>query len=258
MTYQKTNFPGIAGHQLVMDQGGEGGQPILFIHGWTCRRDYWVPQMADLARDYRVAALDLSGHGESESEGRTDWSVTGLADDVTAALEALGAEDAVLVGHSMGGTVALEAAARTDVVRAVVLVDTFVLPYGDLSEADAQGIETPFHEDFAAAMAGLVDNTTGSAMDESTRVRLKREMAAADTAWALPLWRDLLRWSPEPAFGALEAPVHAINGDLIPEPARQRCAGRVTEWHMPGTGHFPQMEMPEAFNRKLREVLAAL
>jgi pimeloyl-ACP methyl ester carboxylesterase len=214
--------------------------------------------MADLARDHRVAALDLSGHGDSTAKARTDWSVIGLAEDVVAALEALEMDNAVLVGHSMGGAVTLEAAARTPSVRGVVLVDSFVLPYGDLSEADAQGIEKPFHEDFAAAMAALVDNTAGPAMGEETRERLKREMAEADTAWALPLWNKLLRWSPESSFGALKVPIHAINGDLIPEPAKQRCAGRVTEWHMPGTGHFPQMEMPEAFNRKLREVLAAL
>jgi len=258
MAYQTNTIPGGSGDTLAVDAGGDGAQSVLYVHGWTCRRAYWEPQMADLARDHRVAALDLSGHGGSTAKARTDWSVTGLAEDVVAALEALEMDNAVLVGHSMGGAVTLEAAARASGVRAVVLVDTFVLPYGDLSEADAQGIEKPFHEDFAAAMAALVDNTAGPAMGGETRERLKREMAEADTAWALPLWNSLLRWSPESAFGAIKAPIHAINGDLIPEPAKQRCAGRVTEWHMPGTGHFLQMEMPEAFNRKLREVLAVL
>lgn len=256
MTYQTKTFPGGDGDTLVLDQAGRGGLPLLFIHGWTCRRDYWDEQMADLSRDRVVAALDLSGHGESAGNARCDWSVSGLADDVVTALSTMDGEEAVLVGHSMGGAVALEAAARVpEVVRGVILVDTFVLPYGDLSEDDAAGIETPFHEDFTAAVSDLVDQTAGPAMDDDTRARLKREMAAARTAWALPLWSDLLRWVPDTAFETVNCPIHAINGDLIPEPAKRRCAGRVTEWPMPGTGHFPQMEMPGAFNRRLRDVL---
>jgi len=258
MDYQVINLVEADCLGRMMEVGGSGSQSILFVHGWTCRRDYWRPQLNDLVVDHRVAALDLSGHGESAAGHRNDWSVPGLAEDVLAALDALESEGTVLVGHSMGGAVALEAALRSPLVRAVVLVDTFVLPYGDLSEGDAVGIETPFHQDFGAAMAALVDNTAGPAMDAGTRTRLKREMASADTAWALPLWHNLLRWSPEPAFTGISVPIHAINGDLIPEAARNRCRGRVTEWHLPGTGHFPQMEMPEAFNRRLREILSSL
>ena len=258
MLYQILNLAQVGCPDRILEVGGSGSRPILFIHGWTCRREYWRMQMEDLVGDHRVAALDLSGHGDSAASHRSDWSVGGLAGDVLAALEVLGSQETVLVGHSMGGAVALEAALRSPLVTAVVLVDTFVLPYGDLSEGDAEGIEAPFRQDFGKAMAALVDNTVGAAMDGAMRTRLKREMAAADTAWALPLWRDLLRWNPAPAFSRLSVPIHAINGDLIPDIAKERCRGRVTEWLIPGTGHFPQMEMPEAFNLRLREVVRLL
>ncbi|HDP89670.1 MAG TPA: alpha/beta fold hydrolase [Thioalkalivibrio sp.] len=247
------------GDRLVLARGGgDAGRPLLFVHGWTCRRDHWSAQMAAFAPAHPVAALDLSGHGESGCRGRGDWSVTGLAGDVQAALAALGWQDAVLVGHSMGGAVALEAALRvSERVAAVVLADSFVLPYGDLTEDDARAIEAPFHADFAAAIDGLVEQT-GGALSAAEKDSLKAGMAAADPAWALPLWADLLRWTPDTAFAGIEAPIHAINGALIPEVARQRCAPHLSERLLPGAGHFLQMEQPAAFNRSLHEVLAAL
>lgn len=246
------------GDLLVMDCVGAGDRTLLFIHGWTCRRAHWDRQLADLSRDHGVAALDLSGHGGSAHAGRSDWTVEGLCGDVLAAIDVLDAGEVVLVGHSMGGAVALEAGARKPEQAGVILVDTFVLPYGDLSEDDARGIEAPFHNDFTAAIADLVNQTAGSAMSEETRERLIQDMAQADPAWALPLWHNLLRWTPATAFEAIHAPIHAINGDLIPGHARQRCAPHVTEWHMPGAGHFPQMEQPETFNATLLRALNAL
>ena len=246
------------GDTLALDSAGNTGPTLLFIHGWTCRRDYWQQQLSDLQTDHRALALDLSGHGQSVPSSRIEWTISAIADDIVDTLVQTELKDVILVGHSMGGAVALEAACRTDMVRAVILVDTFVLPYGDLSEEDAQNIEQPFRNDFSKAIGELVDNTTGTAMNDSIRRRLKREMGIADPSWALPLWHDLLRWTPDPSFSKLTVPIHAINGDLVPEIARKRCQDHITEWLLPGAGHFPQLEMPDTFNRKLRDVLSVL
>lgn len=80
-------------------------------------------------------------------------------------------------------------------------------------------------------------------------------MLAAGLAWAVPLWRDLLAWNPQPAFVELQMPTHAINGALISEPVRQRCAPFLTETLIPGAGHFLQMEAPEKFNQILGPIL---
>ena len=82
-------------------------------------------------------------------------------------------------------------------------------------------------------------------------------MAAARQEAMLPLWSDLLRWSPEAAFSDIQCPIHAINGDLVGDVARARCAPRVTEWLQPGTWHFPQMEQPDIFAHTLAKVLMA-
>ena len=62
--------------------------------------------------------------------------------------------------------------------------------------------------------------------------------------------------TPSAAFAELGIPIYAINGALIPESARLRCADFVTETVLPGAGHFLQMENPPAFNQTLEPILS--
>lgn len=247
------------GVAMDCDFGGQGGPLLLFVHGWTCRRSYWQPQLGHFAAGWRVAAPDLPGHGTSTGEGRTTWNLAAFAGDVAACARQLGASRVVLVGHSMGGAVALEAARLLPAtVMAVVLADTFVIDYGGLDAQTVGQIAAPFESDFPAAMTNLVEMTSTAQTPPSLRQRLVAEMSAADPAWALPVWRDLLAWNPAAAFAKLDLPIHAINGVLIPDSARLRCAPFVRERLLPGAGHFLQLEDPTGFNRALEEILADL
>jgi len=245
------------GMPMACDCRGQGEPLLLFIHGWTCRRDYWQPQLAFFEEHHKVAAPDLPGHGNSKAGDRQHWSVATFGLDIAAVARALAPERLILIGHSMGGAVALEAARRLgDMVAAVVLVDTFVIDYGGLSAETIQAIAAPFEADFSSAIAGLVEQTSTAATPALLKERLVCEMSAADPAWALPVWRDLLAWDPGPAFEELRVPIHAVNGALIPDSARERCAPFVRETVIPGAGHFLQMEDPAGFNRVLDGVLA--
>lgn len=245
--------------QLACDQRGQGGTLLLFIHGWTCRRAYWAPQLDYFGDRFRVAAPDLPGHGDSGSGSRSDWGVATFAGDIEGCVRALGAERVILVGHSMGGAVALEAARRLGpTVAGVVLVDTFAIDYGHLPPETVQAFTSSFAEDFPGAMAFLIEQTSTAATPPALKDRLTREMAAADPAWALPVWRELLAWSPKAAFEELQLPIHAINGAVVPASAREHCAPFVTETVVPGAGHFLQLESPAVFNRILDEVLTRI
>lgn len=244
---------------LACDCRGKGEPLLLFVHGWTCRRSYWLPQLEYFSAIHAVAAPDLPGHGESGSGERLRWGVKPFAQDVATCAGALGAEKLILIGHSMGGAVALEAARHLGaLVAGVVLVDTFVIDYGGLSPETVEAIYSPFQEDFAAAMSALVTQTATPATPAELKARLIREMSAADPAWALPAWHDLLQWSPAAAFAELQVPLHAINGALIPPSARERCAPHMTEEIIPEAGHFLQMEDPSSFNRVLEKILTRL
>ena len=239
------------------EKNGAGDTLVVLVHGWCCRRSDWHAYLESAPETVSFLAPDLPGHGDSASTPGT-WTVAGMARDLAAMVNARRPARVVLVGHSMGGAVALEAAALLESVAAVVFVDTFIIPYGYLSEDDAAGIERGFHEDFPAAVGRLVEANTSDAMPEPLKQALAAQMASAPPDKMLPLWGDLLRWSPEPAFAAVNAPLFAINGEMIPDVARQRCAGRVTETVLAYPGHFPQWERPGEFSQALNKQLEAL
>ena len=243
------------GQTLPATRSGDGPLTVVLIHGWTCRRSHWQALLASPPRGTTLLAIDLPGHGDAQDVTVPNWTVATLAQTLDDALKEV--SHPVVVGHSMGGAVALELA-RRKAVQGVVLVDTFVIPYGDLDEDGAKEIESGFYDDFPAAIDTLVANNAGPDLPADQKAALARDMASSPAQYMLPLWSDLLRWSPEAAFHDVDCPIQAINGDLVGDVARARCDGHVTEWRQPGTWHFPQMEQPAIFADLLNKALLQL
>jgi pimeloyl-ACP methyl ester carboxylesterase len=116
------DLPG--GDLEVAEEGPRGGSPIVLIHCFTCAINYWSKMMPALARQHRVVAIDLLGHGGSEKP-RSGYSVSNQADLIAQALAKLGVSDAEVVGHSLGGAVAVALAQQSPaLVNRVFIVDT--------------------------------------------------------------------------------------------------------------------------------------
>jgi pimeloyl-ACP methyl ester carboxylesterase len=108
----------------VVDNGPRNGSPIVLIHCFTCAIDWWDGMMPALERRHRVIAVDLLGHGGSEKPG-SGYSIQNQADLVAQALSKLGVRDAEVVGHSLGGSVAVALASQSPaLVNRVVIIDT--------------------------------------------------------------------------------------------------------------------------------------
>jgi pimeloyl-ACP methyl ester carboxylesterase len=136
-------------HDVPVSDGGSlhvvergSGRPLVLLHGITLSSRAWIYQFTDLASErHRLLAVDHRGHGLS-TPGTGDWDLTRLATDLAELLEALDLEDAVVVGHSMGGMVALRFALdHADVVRrrvrGLVLMSTSGGPVHRLAAWDA-------------------------------------------------------------------------------------------------------------------------
>src|SRR5215207_1526205 len=96
------------GHRVVCRVAGDPGLPvILLIHGITCSGATWDPVLPALAEHAHVIAPDLLGHGESDKP-RADYSLGAFASGLRDLLECLGHERATVVGHSLGGGVAMQ------------------------------------------------------------------------------------------------------------------------------------------------------
>ncbi len=116
---------GLTLHALVAGPGQ--GQKILFLHGLGGSQSTWQVVLGDLVDRYRVGALDLPGHGQSDkpSPGEFDYSVPSLANTIAEGMDALNLSPAIVVGHSLGGAVALHLALeRPEFVQGLVLINS--------------------------------------------------------------------------------------------------------------------------------------
>jgi pimeloyl-ACP methyl ester carboxylesterase len=112
------------GEMQVVERGPRNASPIVLIHCFSCAMNYWDRMIPLLDGDHRVVAVDLLGHGGSEKP-TSGYTVPGQADLVAEALARLDIRDAVVVGHSLGGSIAVALAERSPrLVKKVVIVDT--------------------------------------------------------------------------------------------------------------------------------------
>ena len=108
-------------------------ETIVFLHGLGGSQSTWASVLGAFAETYRIAAVDLPGHGASDkpSPESTDYSISGIAAKIGELLEKLELAPAVLIGHSLGGATALQLALdRPKLVRALALVDSAALGSG--------------------------------------------------------------------------------------------------------------------------------
>ena len=120
---------------FVEESGPESKRGAVFIHGSVLRTDVWHYQIGGLG-PHRTLFYDLRGHGLSTPKGETPYKLSTLSDDLATVIEDAGLDEAVIVGHSVGGMIALELCARRpdwlgSRIKGLVLANT---TYGPVTE----------------------------------------------------------------------------------------------------------------------------
>jgi pimeloyl-ACP methyl ester carboxylesterase len=241
---------------------GRGPTTVLLIHGWTCDASLWDAQVDALAARYRVVTLDLAGHGFSGVPER-EWTMAQFADDVVRVADAARAKRIVLVGHSMGGPVAIEAAKRLrGRVVGVIGVDTLRENFfGDGSVARVEPLLAAFRQDFRTAVTGFVEgNFFVPQSDPALIRRIVGTMSSARPGVGVPALEGLLSWDWKTAFAGFDVPLLLLNAAQPPTELATLATlvpgARLRTFD--GVGHFPMMERPQPFNVVLLEELARL
>jgi pimeloyl-ACP methyl ester carboxylesterase len=249
------------GVEIRYEVAGSGSPAIVFVHGWSCDRSYWRPQVEHFAKSHRVVAVDLAGHGES-ARNRKDWTMAAFGEDVRAVLEALDLRGAVLVGHSMGGPVILEAARlASDRVLALVPVDTLAEVDRRMSPEEREGFLGPIRADFRAGVEAFVREFMFTERTDPELIdRIASDMASAPSEVAIPAMESLFAYDEAAALAGVTIPVRLLNADRFPTDlaAARRHKPDVELTVMPRVGHFLMAEDPEEFNRLLARAVKEL
>jgi pimeloyl-ACP methyl ester carboxylesterase len=248
------------GVEIVYTVRGSGLTALVLIHGGLANRRFWAPQVATLSAIYRVVALDLGGHGESGRE-RKAWTIPAFAEDVRAVVDALGLKRVVLVGNSLGGAVALDAAAllRGRAIG-VVGVDTLHLATQEIPRENAEARAEAFRKDFAGSCHAMVEQLFHPGTYPELRAWSEREMVATSPEVAAGLLAGFGGYDLAAAFRGAGVPIRAINGDLWPTEiaANRAVTPDFDAVIMKGAGHYPMLERPDEFDRLLAGVVAEL
>ncbi len=252
------------GLSLVCEVRGKGDTALVFLHGWGGDREYWKNQADAFAADYTVVTLDQAGHGESGKD-RKAWTVDALAGDVEAVVKGLGLKRVILVGHSMGGPVALLAAKRLPgTVVAVVGVDTLQDAEFKRPEELVKSLTAGLEKDFKGMVGGMFGGMLAEKSDASLKEWLGAKASSRDPAIAIALMRDLFALDQKTALKEAGVPVRCVNsagGYQFFTPTAVAVNKKYADYDavtIPDVGHYPMLEKPAEFNRKLRDVLADL
>jgi pimeloyl-ACP methyl ester carboxylesterase len=266
------------GIEIAFEEHGHGDRPLLLVHGFTGFRQDFAGQLPALSQHGRVLAPDLRGHGESARTGDpASYGFEHLTADLLGLLDALGIERCDLLGHSMGGMVALRAAlAAPERVASLVLMDTAP---GPLSFVDRGQLGLAARVAREAGMAALAQILRARAREDATRSpadrRIEREWGE-ERFWE---WRTARVAAMDPAAYEAFAVALVEQEDLTPRLAEISCPTAVLVGELdhdflapsetlarripgaelrvlPHAGHQPQHEAPEEWRTAVLEHLA--
>ncbi len=251
-------------------QQGSGSPALVFVHGFACSLEDWRAQIGYFGKNHQVVACDLRAHGQTPGRPH-ECSIEHYGGDVAALVTHLELQKCVLVGHSMGCRVVLEANRPiADKVAGVVLIDGSRLADGDPDAAQAAARASVDKLGYPAFAENLFRQMFLA--PSPTADAIVRRAVSSSGEFGPELWTRMARWdagSMDGAFAAVRAPILAIqtttrDANLKRTPLK---AGESSPWldyvrsHgaraevIPDAGHFPQIEKPEIVNRLIADFL---
>jgi pimeloyl-ACP methyl ester carboxylesterase len=264
------------GIQLFYDEQGAGEPPLVFVHGFACSHADWQAQVAFFQSRYRVIACDLPGHGASEPP--PDYgSVESLGAAVASLLDTLDLPPAVLIGHSMGCRIILQATLNVpERVAKLILLDGSCIGAGDPIEAEEQTRQHIANVGYRAMMESLFDAMFVDGADPALKDRILQRAHQLPETIGVPLLSRSVGWDAGKADAAFaqvsQVPSYVLqsthfNTDLVRVSLQP---GEITPWmervqqHVPtaaldvisGVGHFPMLEVPDIVNNKMAAFIA--
>lgn len=244
---------------------------VVFVPGWAGPLENWQYQISHFQDKYSILAMDYPGFGESylactedgDATSPDDVSLLECAGLLNAILEQEGMTSCILVGHSIGGALALSAAVENPgVITAVIGADSFTYMnlYPEI-EAEFVGAYTQaLKDDFNTGVAGLLDSYFLEGSDSELVEWVFQTICAVDHKTSIMVLEDFLCWSLDQQLGRYKGPILSLVApDTFDEEAFNPIYGeRISVTPISGAGHFVMLDKPQAFNAVLESKLTEL
>lgn len=234
---------------------------LVFVHCWAGSRAFWKDELERFADRYTVIAMDLPGHGAS-GDRAPEHALSALGADVATVVNDARVERTILIGHSMGGPVSLDAAARLPgKVVGVIGVDTLHDAERKLPKEAIEGLASAFEQDFDAMLEQMMGAMLPADGDPGVREWILAEARRAHHAPVIAMLRGFVDVDLPALMRGARVPVRCINktplypGDIdtAVDTNRKYCDFDVVK--MEGVGHYPMIEQPEEFHAVLERVV---
>ena len=244
------------GVALGYEEAGTGAPAIVFVHGVACHRGFWAHQIEHFSRQHRVVTVDLRGHGASDGPVQR-YTIGTFADDVAWMCRELALTRPVVVGHSLGGLVAL-ALAASHPMGAVVLIDSVLLATGDrtrvigdlVASLRAPGGDRALR-DYFATFFGPADDPQRMTWILDQAVRTQPHVTSS-------VWEEAMRaWDDADALRRCEVPLLYLDAGTANADLRAAVAlkSELVVGRTVGSGHFSMLEVPQQVNAMLDRFL---
>lgn len=255
-----------------LEWGGAALPPVVLLHGGSAHAHWWDVFAAAIAGSYRVLALDLRGHGDSEHPDPPAYRIDDYARDLTAFVEALALPRFALIGHSLGAMVATAFAGQAaQRLRALVVVDSQlrITTAGARYMVRLRNFPQPIYRDHQQAVRRfrLLPTRTEATAQTLQHVAAYGVRQLDDDRWTLKFDREAMAHNEAqdlvPTLGRLTCPILIVRGvhsTLLPPAALtvlQSAAPQAQIAEIPAAHHHVMLDNPAAFESAVRRFLDA-
>ncbi len=239
---------------------GSGEPALVLVHGWSCNQSYWDEQVKSFSPKYKVVTLDLAGHGQS-GHNRKNYTPQSFGEDIAAVVNKLKLKKVILIGHSMGGADAIEAAVLLkDKVIGIIGADTFQDLTQTMEKKQAEQFLIPFKENFVKQTSGFVRSMFTAKSDTNLVNKVVKDISSAPSKIAINVILNLFTYNAVPSLKKIHVPFISINNDRYPVKVEdnRKLTKSFELKTMKGIGHFIMLEDPAGFDKLLQESIDEL
>jgi pimeloyl-ACP methyl ester carboxylesterase len=254
---QFLNHNGIKLAYVEAGKGQRGQQPIVLIHGWSDSHELLELMLGHFSTKYRVFAVDLRGHGSSDKP-KTGYAIAQLADEIVWMCDQFKIRKPTIIGHSLGGSIALEIAARHPTLpKSIVAIEGVILPPAEWLEAMKPLGEALRSPAWREAMQGFIASGFLPTDNSALKDHAMEELEKIPQHVHVGVFESTISWDATAAARACKVPVLYLDaGSGISDLKRfKSLCPQLMDGKTVGLGHSQMVATPQQVNTMIDRFL---